>query len=370
MTQPENPNVQPDSPQPVPQPMQPDTQNAMPEQTTPQFTGNGPAQQPYGAQPETQINYGAQQNPASAAPFGTQPSYGAPSGGAPAGGVPPYGGGSRGPVGGAQPFPPQGGYDQYPPQEQTDSYSTMTIVGLILAILIPPVGLIISIVAMVNINKHGASKSSRTLALVGTIVGAALTVASIILAVFMLRNDSTVVVRTDSLRSPGVTQSQTPGATGSDDSDAADSTDSDSSISSDGSGGAGSGAGRDPYGSLSESDRNELDNVQQQLNNGEITLEEAFRNPTVKRGIEEALSSQLPSGTKGSISAKGNTLIYTIDVGTSSSAYSEFSTEVIDATGRLMATQMNKNSKQKFSVRYVLLSDGKTIYDNTFTGSN
>lgn len=357
MTQPENPNIQPDSPQPVPQPMQPGAQHATPEQVTPQFTGNGPAQQPYGAQPETQINYGAQQNPAPAAPFGAQPSYGAPFGGASAGGVPPYGGGPRGPVGGAQPFPPQGGYDQYPPQEQTDSYSTMTIVGLILAILIPPVGLIISIVAMVNINKHGASKSSRTLALIGTIVGAALTVASIILAVFMLRNDSTVVVRTDSLRSPGVTQSQTPdtaqtpGATGSD-SGSADSN-------SGSSGRAGSGTGGNISGDFSD--------LQEKILNGEMTLEEAMRNPDVQREIKKGLEESASGVT--SVSAKGNTIICTIDG--DSPEFKGMSLASIDLAGRFLATQMNQSgSKATFAIRYIVVSGGKTIYDKTFTGSN
>lgn len=359
MTQPENPNVQPDSPQPG-------IQNATPEPVAPQFAGNEPAQQPYGAPTaQTRIDYGAPQN---AAPqHGEQPAPGTTVGGVPTSGNP------GGPAYGAPTqFPPQGGYDQYPSQGQTDRYSTMTIMGLILAILIPPVGLIISIVAMLGINKHGGSKSSKTFALVGTIVGAVLTVASIALTVSAL-NSSSIVAAKDDERSPSVTQSQIPdasdsnaddsGITGSDtarngltDSDTENDTDSDAG-SDDSTPGAGAG----------QNTNSELIRIQQQVRNGEITLEEAFRNPAVKREMEKEYS-QTPTGLKGSISAEGNTLIYTLDVDTAGTGYSAFSKEAIDAAGQLMATQMNRNSKAKFSVRYVILSEGKTLYDKTFTG--
>lgn len=125
-----NPNANPNPYTQPQEPAQPYVQNAAPEQgreaygnsnyghaeSAPQFTGNEPAQQPYGTpyepvgtQPTTQINYGAPQN---AAPqYGEQPAYGAPTGGAPVYGEP------GGPAyGGPAQFPPQGGYDQYPPQ--------------------------------------------------------------------------------------------------------------------------------------------------------------------------------------------------------------------------------------------------------------
>ena len=167
-----NPNANPNPYTQPQEPAQPYVQNAAPEQgreaygnsnyghaeSAPQFTGNEPAQQPYGTpyepvgtQPTTQINYGAPQ-------YGEQPAYGAPTGGAPVYGEP------GGPAyGGPAQFPPQGGYDQYPPQGPPDKYNTMAIVGLILAILFPLIGLIVSIIAMVNINKHGGSKASKNL---------------------------------------------------------------------------------------------------------------------------------------------------------------------------------------------------------------
>ena len=350
MTQPENPYTggeQPAQPITPPQePAQPYVQNAAPEQgreaygnsnyghaeSAPQFTGNEPAQQPYGTpyepvgtQPTTQINYGAPQN---AAPqYGEQPAYGAPTGGAPVYGEP------GGPAyGGPAQFPPQGGYDQYPPQGPTDKYNTMAIVGLILAILFPLIGLIVSIIAMVNINKHGGSKASKNLSLAGTIVGGVLTVVSIIVSIIVFNSvlAATNEIVSDS-KSPSAMHSQTQSTT-------------------------------DPDEDIDE----DIDDIGGQLTGGSITLEEALKNPTVKSELEKQIQG-LPDGMKGSVSAEGNTLILTFDLDSSLAEYSDSLAESLNSVGKSAASQLNEDGGNTYSVRIVITSEGKTLYDKTST---
>ncbi len=345
-----NPNANPNPYTQPQEPAQPYVQNAAPEQgreacgnsnyehdeSAPQFTGNEPAQQPYGTpyepaatQPTTQINYGAPQN---AAPqYGEQPAYGAPTGGAPVYGEP------GGPAyGSPAQFPPQGGYDQYPPQGPTDKYNTMAIVGLILAILFPLIGLIVSIIAMVNINKHGGSKASKNLSLAGTIVGGVLTVVSIIVSIIVFNSvlAATNEIVSDS-KSPSATHSQTQSTT-------------------------------DPDEDIDEDIDNDIDDIGDQLTDGSITLEEALKNPTVKSELEKQIQG-LPDGMKGSVSAEGNTLILTFYVDSSLAAYSDSLAESLNSVGKSAASQLNEDGGNTYSVRIVITSEGKTLYDKTST---
>ncbi len=116
------------------------------------------ADSPYAAQPQgaygsqAPMGYG-QQAPVGYAPqapvgYANQPGYGGPVGYAP---QPYYG----------QPVPPA--------QPGT---STLAIVGLVLAFIVPPVGLVLSIVALVRVQRGRVPAKGRGLAIAGTIVGA------------------------------------------------------------------------------------------------------------------------------------------------------------------------------------------------------
>lgn len=64
------------------------------------------------------------------------------------------------------PYPPQPGY-YYPP---TERWNVLCIVGFILAFIIPPAGLVLSIVALVQINK--SHEKSKGMSIAGIIIGA------------------------------------------------------------------------------------------------------------------------------------------------------------------------------------------------------
>ncbi|KAA8820232.1 DUF4190 domain-containing protein [Bifidobacterium vespertilionis] len=71
---------------------------------------------------------------------------------------------------GPQPvYPGYAGY--YPPMQR---WNVMSIVGFILSFVIPPAGLVVSIIALLQINKSG--EKSKGLAIAGIAVGAVCTV--------------------------------------------------------------------------------------------------------------------------------------------------------------------------------------------------
>lgn len=212
----------------------------------------------------------------------------------------------------------------------------MAIVGLILAILFPLIGLIVSIIAMVNINKHGGSKASKNLSLAGTIVGGVLTVVSIIVSIIVFNSvlAATNEIVSDS-KSPSATHSQTQSTT-------------------------------DPDEDIDEDIDNDIDDIGDQLTDGSITLEEALKNPTVKSELEKQIGD-LPDGMKGSVSAEGNTLILTFDLDSSLAAYSDTLAESLNSVGKSAASQLNEDGGNTYSVRIVITSEGKTLYDKTST---
>lgn len=74
----------------------------------------------------------------------------------------------------AQTYLPQGAY--YPPPVN-QSWNTLSIVGFILSFFLYPVGLVLSIVALVQINKTG--EKSKALSIAGIIIGALFTVVTV-----------------------------------------------------------------------------------------------------------------------------------------------------------------------------------------------
>ncbi len=71
------------------------------------------------------------------------------------------------PYGAPGPYGPHGYYGQ-PPQPSTP---TLAIVGLVLAFIVPPVGLILSVVALVRVRRGGVLAKGRGLAIGGVAVG-------------------------------------------------------------------------------------------------------------------------------------------------------------------------------------------------------
>lgn len=146
---PEQPN--PDSPTPGTPPPPPPAATPAPDWNTTPTGDPGPS---YPAPP-------AQGYPApGAADYAAPPAEGYPAPGYPAQGAPAY----------AQPTP-------------TPPGRVLAIVGLVLAFLVAPVGLIISIVAAVKLGKAGQPKG---LAIAGIIVGALITIFWIILVIVLV----------------------------------------------------------------------------------------------------------------------------------------------------------------------------------------
>lgn len=97
-----------------------------------------------------------------------------------------YAGGTAGaPQGGqsGQPYPPQGYAYPYP-MPAYQRWNTMCIIGFILAFVFAPVGVVLSIIAMIQINKSG--EKSKGMALAGIIVGAINTVLLVVAIVAMV----------------------------------------------------------------------------------------------------------------------------------------------------------------------------------------
>ncbi|WP_435743145.1 DUF4190 domain-containing protein [Microbacterium sp. PMB16] len=76
-----------------------------------------------------------------------------------------------------------GGPSAYAPAPPAPPGRTLAIVGLVLAFLVSPVGLILSIVAAVKLGKAGAPKG---LAIAGIIVGAVITIIWVIVIILMI----------------------------------------------------------------------------------------------------------------------------------------------------------------------------------------
>ncbi len=90
----------------------------------------------------------------------------------------PYPQGQYAPYGGQ--VPPQGLY--YPPSVNAQ-WNVMCIVGFILAFLLPPVGLILSIIALVQINR--TREKNKGMAIAGIIIGAFETLLYVIIFIFV-----------------------------------------------------------------------------------------------------------------------------------------------------------------------------------------
>ncbi|OZG63227.1 peptidyl-prolyl cis-trans isomerase [Bifidobacterium hapali] len=91
-----------------------------------------------------------------------------------------------------QPYPPQGAYYGYPylaPVNQR--WNTLCIVGFILSFVFAPAGLVLSVIALIQINKSG--EKSKGMSIAGIIIGAVNTILLVlIVALFMWAFEASV----------------------------------------------------------------------------------------------------------------------------------------------------------------------------------
>ena len=238
-----------------------------------------PAQQPYG-QPAQQP-YGAPQ----AEPTQAMPEYGQMQPNQYAAQEQPtqafdYSQQGQQPYGGQIPpqIPPQEPMAGYGAPQNNDKWNGLVIAGFVCAFLVPIVGLILSIIGMVQINKNGGK--SKGMAIAGIIVSVVVMVLNGLL-VFSMVNAANSAVQTaiTASQSPS-SSSSSPGTTDPDIDDLDNDLD----------------------------DLDDLDNDVDTLPEG-MTLEELLSMPTFKEQFEQQVTKGLPDGMDMKVSAKGNTLI-------------------------------------------------------------
>ena len=140
-----------------------------------------PQQPPYGQPPQDRPPYNPQPQPQDAPQYGQgQPPQGMPPpqyGGQQPQGMPPYG--QQPGYGQPQPYG-QPGYGGFAPPMQP-RWNSLAIAGFIFSFLISLVGLILSIIALNQINKSGGTQKGKGLALAGIIISALSIIATLLL---------------------------------------------------------------------------------------------------------------------------------------------------------------------------------------------
>jgi hypothetical protein len=133
---------------------------------------------PYPPPPDQQPGQPGQQPPASVTPYGPPPGYGAP----PQGYGPPPGYGAP-----PQGYGPPPGYGAPPAGPGGDGPSTdgVSIAGLVCAFLLPPLGLVLSIVGLVRTS--GGRRKGRGLAVAGVVVSVVLSLLLALVTVLAVR---------------------------------------------------------------------------------------------------------------------------------------------------------------------------------------
>ncbi|MBQ1599557.1 DUF4854 domain-containing protein, partial [Bifidobacterium sp.] len=213
--------------------------------------------------------------------------------------------------------------------------------------LVPIVGLILSIIGMVQINKNGGK--SKGMAIAGIIVSVVVMVLNGLL-VFSMLNAANSVVQT------ALTTSQSPSATSSSPSTTdPDIDDLDTDL--------------DDL----DDDLDDLDNDVDTLPEG-TTLEDLMSNSTFKEQFEQQVTKGLPDGMDMKVSAKGNTLIFDATVNKPltddqveqlrSMAETDIATSMEGVAGQLNSTLNTDDAVVHLTMK---LADGQTIVDEDYT---
>lgn len=295
-----------------------------------------PAQQPYGAPQDEPMQampeYGQMQPNPYAAPEQPMQSFDYSQQG-----QQPYGG----------QIPPQEPMVGYGAQQNNDKWNGLVIAGFVCAFLVPIVGLILSIIGMVQINKNGGK--SKGMAIAGIIVSVVVMVLNGLL-VFSMLNAANSVVQT------ALTTSQSPSATSSSPSTTdPDIDDLDTDL--------------DDL----DDDLDDLDNDVDTLPEG-TTLEDLMSNSTFKEQFEQQVTKGLPDGMDMKVSAKGNTLIFDATVNKPltddqveqlrSMAETDIATSMEGVAGQLNSTLNTDDAVVHLTMK---LADGQTIVDEDYT---
>lgn len=291
-----------------------------------------PAQQPYGApqaeptqaMPEygqMQPNpYAAQEQPTQAFDYSQQ-------------GQQPYGG----------QIPPQGPMVGYGAPQNNDKWNGLVIAGFVCAFLIPIVGLILSIIGMVQLNKNGGK--SKGMAIAGIIISVVVMVLNGLL-VFSMLNAANSAVQT------AITASKSPSSSYS-----APST-------------------TDPDIDDLDSDIDDLDNDLDDLDTlpDGVTLEDLMNMPTFREQVEQQTTSGMPENMDMKISAKGNTLIFDATINESMTddqveQMRSMAESVLDPQIGKIASDLNSKLGTDDVVVHLdmKLADGQTIIDKDYT---
>ncbi|PKV07205.1 peptidyl-prolyl cis-trans isomerase [Bifidobacterium pseudolongum subsp. globosum] len=294
-----------------------------------------PAQQPYGtpqaeptqAMPEygqMQPNqYAAQEQPTQAFDYSQQ-------------GQQPYGGQIPPQI------PPQEPMAGYGAPQNNDKWNGLVIAGFVCAFLVPIVGLILSIIGMVQINKNGGK--SKGMAIAGIIVSVVVMVLNGLL-VFSMLNAANGAIQT------AITTSQSPSATSS------------------------SPGTTDPDIDDLDNDLDDLDDLDNDVDTlpEGMTLEELLSMPTFKEQFEQQVTKGLPDGMDMKVSAKGNTLILDATVNKPltddqveqlrSMAETDIATSMEGVAGQLNSELNTDDSVVHLTMK---LADGQTIVDKDY----
>lgn len=180
-------NIDSQNPSPAPQPVQPQPSQTQQYAQTPQYGQPAAAPNPAAAAAErTESAQSESQRPYTQPTYVHQPQYdqyGRPGQGQPypQGVYSQYG--QTGQPGAAQTGQPTyGGYGQYGYQggyaSPIDRWNVLSIVGFALSFILAPAGLIVSIIALVQINRTG--EKSKGMAIAGIVVGAVITLIGIV----------------------------------------------------------------------------------------------------------------------------------------------------------------------------------------------
>lgn len=231
----------------------------------------------------------------------------------------------------------------YGAPQNNDKWNGLVIAGFVCAFLVPIVGLILSIIGMVQINKNGGK--SKGMAIAGIIVSVVVMVLNGLL-VFSMVNAANSAVQT------AITASQSPSSSSSSPSTTdPDIDDLDTDL----------------------DDLDDLDNDVDTLPEG-VTLEDLLSMPTFKEQIERQTTAGMPDNMDMKVSAKGNTL--TFDATINESLTDDQVEQVRSMAESVLGSQMEEiagNLNSELGTDDVVvhltmkLADGQTIVDKDYT---
>ena len=235
----------------------------------------------------------------------------------------------------------------YGAPQNNDKWNGLVIAGFVCAFLVPIVGLILSIIGMVQINKNGGK--SKGMAIAGIIVSVVVMVLNGLL-VFSMVNAANSAVQT------AITASQSPSSSSSSPSTTHP-------------------AIHHPDTDLDDldDDLDDLDNDVDTLPEG-VTLEDLLSMPTFKEQIERQTTAGMPDNMDMKVSAKGNTL--TFDATINESLTDDQVEQVRSMAESVLGSQMEEiagNLNSELGTDDVVvhltmkLADGQTIVDKDYT---